>query len=279
MSVVTVIDFLNRVLTPVFDLVCWPFRTVAPIWAMTVISLATGIVMVWIFGKVSDQETIKRIRDHIRGNLIGVRLYQHDIGVVIRLQRRIFGDTFHYMRLALVPMVVLLVPVVLIMTQLSLRFEARPLLPGEAVIVKAYVRDIGSLDKNVTLEVGNGVSVETRGVRIPSTREIAWRIRAESSGEHVMVIRVGEDAIDTHLVVGDQWGAVSQRRTGRGMWDTLTYPGEPPIPSSHPVEAVEIVYPSLDLSVFGLAVNWVVAFFGLSMVFGFAFKDMLGVEV
>lgn len=276
---VTVIDFLNRVLTPAFDLVCWPFRTVPPIWAMTMISLASGVVMVWIFGKVSDQETIRRIREHIRGNLIGVRLFQSDIGVVLRLQRRILGDTFRYMRLAVVPMVVLLVPVVLIMTQLNLRFSARPLLPGEAVIVKAYLRDVGSLDKNVTLEVGDGVSVETRGVRVPSTREVAWRIRAESSGEHVMVIRVGEDAIDTHLVAGDQWGAVPQRRTGRGMWDTLLYPGEPPIPSSHPVEAVEIVYPALDLSSFGLAVNWLVAFFVLSLAFGFAFKDMLGVEV
>ena len=276
---VTLIDFLNRILTPVFDLVCWPFRTVQPIWAMTVISLVSGIVMVWIFGKISDQEKIRRLREHIRGNLIGVRLFQSDIGVVLRLQRRIFGDTFRYMRLAVVPMVVLLVPVVLIMTQLSLRFVARPLLPGEAVIVKAYLRDVGSLDKNVTLETGDGVSVETQGVRVPSTREVAWRIRAESSGEHVMVIRVGEDAIDTHLVAGDQWGPVPQRRTGRGMWDTLLYPGEPPIPSSHPIEAVEIVYPALDLNVFGLTVNWLVAFFVLSIAFGFAFKDMLGVEV
>ena len=276
---VTLIDSLNRVLTPVFDLVCWPFRTVPPIWAMTVISLASGVVMVWIFGKISDQGEIRRIREHIRGNLIGVRLFQSDIGVVLRLQRRIFGDTFRYMRLAVVPMVVLLVPVVLIMTQLNLRFSARPLLPGEPVIVKAYLRDVGSLDKNVTLEVGDGVSVETRGVRVPSTREIAWRIRAESSGEHVMVIRVGEDAIETHLLAGDQWGPVPQRRTGRGMWDTLLYPGEPPIPRGHPVEAVEIVYPALDLSAFGLAVNWLVAFFVLSLAFGFAFKDILGVEV
>ena len=276
---VTVVDLLNRALTPVFDLVCWPFRAFAPIWAMTVISLVSGVVMVWIFGKVSDQETIKRVREHIRGNLIGVRLFQSDIGVVLRLQRRIFHDTFRYMRLALVPMVVLLVPVVLIMTQLNLRFSARPLLPGEPVLVKVYVRDDGILGGDVTLEVGDGVSVETRGVRVPSTREVAWRVRAESDGEHVMIVRVGAETIETRLVAGNEWGAVPRRRTGRGMWDTLLYPGEPPIPSRHPVEAVEIVYPTLDLNAFGLSVNWLVAFFVLSIAFGFAFKDMLGVEV
>ena len=276
---VALIDVINRVLTPAFDVVCWPFLTIPPMWAMAVISLGSGIVMVWIFGKVSDQDTIKQVRDHIRGNLIGVRLFQSDIGVVIRLQRRIFGDTFHYMRLALVPMVVLLVPVVLIMTQLNLRFAARPILPGEPVIVKAYLRDVGSLDEAVTLEVSDGLSLETRGVRVPSTREVAWRIRAAAPGEHVMVVRVGEDTLETHLVAGTQWGAIPQRRTGRGAWDTLLYPGEPPIPGRHPIEAVEIVYPALDLSVFGLSTNWLVAFFILSLAFGFAFKGVLGVEV
>ena len=109
---VLVVDLLNRALTPLFDILCWPFLAVAPIWAMTLISLVSGVAMVWIFGKVSDQTTIKRLRENIRGNLIGVRLFQSDIGVVVRLQRRIFGDTFRYMRYALVPMVVLLVPVV-----------------------------------------------------------------------------------------------------------------------------------------------------------------------
>ncbi len=276
---VTVIDFTNRALTPIFDLVCWPFLALPPIWAMTAISLVSGIVMVWIFGKVSDQKTIKQVRERIRGNLIGVRLFQSDIGVVLQLQRRIFGDTFSYMRYALVPMVVLLVPVVLIMTQLNLRFAARPLEPGESALIKAYVRDAGVLDGEVGLEVPDGMTVETAAVRIPSAREVAWRVRVETGGGHRMRVRVGGRVLETQLIAGDQWGAVPQRRTGRGMWDTLLYPGQPPIPSDHPVEAVDIIYPPLELGVLGWSLNWLVAFFVLSLAFGFAFKGALGVEV
>ena len=276
---VTVIDITNRVLTPIFDLVCWPFLALPPIWAMTAISLVSGVVMVWIFGKVSDQDTIKRVREQIRGNLIGVRLFQSDIGIVLRLQRRIFGDTFRYMRYALVPMVVLLIPVVLIMTQLNLRFAARPLEPGEPALIKAYVRDSAVLEGEVSLDVPDGITVETPGVRIPSTREVAWRVRVNASGDHRLRVRVGDQTVETRLIAGDQWGAVPQRRTGRGMFDTLLYPGEPPIPGNHPVEAVEIVYPPLELGIFGWSVNWLVAFFVLSLAFGFAFKDLLGVEV
>ncbi len=276
---VTVVDFLNRLLTPLFDLVCWPFLAFAPIWAMTAISLVTGVAMVWVFGKVSDQTTIKSIRETIRGNLIAVRLFQSDIGVMLRLQRRIFGDTFRYMRYALVPMVVLLVPVVLIMTQLNLRFAARPLEPGEPTLVKAYVRDAAVLEGDVSLEVGDGVVVETKGVRIPATQEVVWRVRADEGGIHPVVVRLGTETLETRIIAGDGWGAVPQRRTGRGMLDTMLYPGESPIARTHMVEAVEIAYPPLELGVFGWKVDWLVAFFVLSMGFGFAFKNALGVEV
>ena len=276
---VAVIDFANRALTWLFDLACWPFLALPPIWAMTAISLVSGVVMVWIFGKVSDQKTIKQVRERIRGNLIGVRLFQSDIGVVLQLQRRIFGDTFNYMRYALAPMVVLLVPVVLIMTQLNLRFAARPFEPGESALVKVHVRDTSLLDGELGLEVPDGMTVETAAVRIPSTREVAWRVRVETRGGHRIKVRVGGRELETRLMAGDYRGAVPQRRTGRGMWDTLLYPGEPPIPGAHPVEAVEIIYPPLELGAFGWSLNWLVAFFVLSLAFGFAFKGVLGVEV
>ena len=127
----TLVHVLHVVTTPIFEVITWPFRSLAPVWALTAISAGAGIFLVWLFGKTSDQEQMKAVRDRIRGNLIGVRLFQHDIGVVLGLQRRIFADTFGFMRLALVPLLVMLVPVVLIMTQLALRFDVRPLSPGD----------------------------------------------------------------------------------------------------------------------------------------------------
>ena len=56
------------------------------------------------------------------------------------------------------------------------------------------------------------------------------------------------------------------------------YPGEPPI-SSGAIESVVIGYPPLDLSLFGWSVNWLVLFFILSLVSGFAFRGVLGVEI
>ena len=219
----TLAQAINATLTSVFDIICWPLQALDPIWAMVVISLVVGLLMVWIFGKISNQDAIKLIRDRIRGNLIGVRLFQNNVRVVLGLQATIMRDTLRFMTHALGPMLVLLVPLVLVvMTQLNLRFSARPLRPGEHALVKVQVRDAAVLRGRVHLEPPDGLTVDTPAVRIPSGREVAWRIRAGEPGWHSLVVQIGDESIRKELVVGNGWAAVSELRTGRSLWDILT---------------------------------------------------------
>lgn len=273
------IDLLNRILTTTFDLVCRPFQMLSPIWALTAISFVTGVAMVWVFGRISNQDAIREIRDRIRGNLIGVRLYRHEVGVMLRLQGRIFRDTAAYMKHSVLPMLLLIVPVIFIMAQLNLRFAVRPLAVGEPAIVKAFVRDAALLDRSVALDASSGVRIETPPVRISSAREVAWRIRAVEPGRHDVTVRVGNETVETVIVAGPGWGPVPQRRTGRGAIDVLLYPGERAIAATLPVEAIEIGYPALQMEAFSLPVDWLIGFFVLSLAFGYLLKGALGVEL
>ena len=275
----TLVNLIHSALTPIFDVVCRPFLALPPIWALAVISCVSGVLLVWVFGRTSDQARIHEVRDRIRGNLLGVRLFQRDITVVLRLQRRIFADTFRFLRLAVVPMLIVLAPVLLIMTQLNLRFAAAPIEPGGSAVVTAFVRDATALDRPIFLDAPDGVTVETPPVRIRAAREIAWRIRVDRPGVHTLRVRVGDETIEKQIAGGAGWGPVPQRRTGRGALDTLLYPGEPPIPSGHGVEAVEVRYPPLEIAAAGMQVDWLVGFLVLSMAFGFASKGLLGVEI
>jgi hypothetical protein len=270
----------NKILTTLFDLFFRPFQPFDPIWALAVISLVAGVLMLWLFGKVSDQETIRAVRDNIRGNLIGVRLFGDDIGLLFLLQGRVMRQTLTYLRHALIPILVMIVPVMFILIQMNLRFAQRPLEPGESSIVKVKLRDPALISEGLTLETPPGVKLETPAVRVPSIMEVSWRIRAEQSGRHKLLVKAaGGDALEKELVVGEGWGKVSTLRTGKSIIDKLLYPGEPPIPSSSPVQSIELVYPPLDISAFGWNLNWIFLFFVLSLVFGYAFKGVLGVEI
>lgn len=273
------VTLLNLGMTKAFDLFCLPFLRFAPMWAMLVISLLAGVLMLWIFGKVSNQAAIKVIREKIRGNLIGVRLFQNDIGVVLGLQSRIILDTLNYMRYSLVPMLILMGPMIMIMTQLNLRFSVAPLPVGGQALVNVTVADAEILADRLTIEVPEGVVVETPGVHVASLGEVSWRIRAEAPGVYSLLFRAGDQVEEKELIVGEDWRAVSAVRTGKGFVDSILWPGEAPLASDSFLRSAEIHYPELDLSFFGWTVNWLIAFFILSIAFGFAFKDLLGVEI
>jgi len=270
---------INLVMTRLLDLVVWPFKTLDPIWALLVVSLLAGVLMLWLFGKTSNQERIRTVRDWIRGNMMAIRLYGDDLGVLFKLQARILRATLTYMRLALVPMLVLIVPTLLILIQLNLRFASSPLVPGESTVVKVTLRDGSATSAPVELEVPDGVTIETEAVRIESLGQLAWRIRGETSGRHTLLVKTGEETLEKELVVGRRWGAVSEKRTGEGFLDSLLYPGEPPIGSESPIRAVEVQYSALPLAIFGFELHWLLVFFIASIAFGFAFKRALGVEI
>ena len=51
---VTVVDLIHRTLTPLFDLLCWPFLGLPPIWAMAFVSLISGRLIDFIRVHISQ---------------------------------------------------------------------------------------------------------------------------------------------------------------------------------------------------------------------------------
>jgi uncharacterized membrane protein (DUF106 family) len=272
------VELFNKGVTGLFDLLLRPLSFLGPFWSLAVFSVVTGILMLWVYGRISNQDAIREIRDRIRGNLIAVRLFGDDLGLMFRLQGRLIRDNAVALKHVAIPLLVLFVPLVLIVIQLNLRYGAIPLEPGRAALIKVTMRNTAAIGNGVTLEAPRGVEVETRAVRIVSLREVAWRIRAQEAGDYRLVVHVGDEPVEKQLRVGDGWGPVSTLRTGKGFLDVLLYPGEPPI-RSETVESIEIRHEPLDIGLFGLSIHWLVLFFVLSVLSGFAFRRVLGVEL
>ena len=274
----TLVYFINQAMEMVFSVLLWPFRMLAPIWGLTFVSVLTGIFMVWVFGRVSNQQGISRVRDRIRGNLLGVRLYQHDVPVVLGLQGRILRDTLTYMNHSLVPMLVLLIPMLFILIQLNYSFGFRPLSTGEVTLLKATFSDPAALSQQLRLEAPDGIEVETPALRIPVLSEAAWRIRVKAPGSHAVKLWVGDKSFEKQIQGGENWGPISPLRSIH-LTDVLLYHGEEPLPASAQISSLELAYPPLSIQLFGWEVHWLVFFFLASMAAAFAFKGPMGVEL
>ena len=276
--------FVNRPLGWIFDLIVLPFRGMPPIVGLTVISLLVSVGMLIGFRAVSDQDALDAVKRRIHAGVYEIRLYKDDLRTIFAAQFGILRETMTYFRLSMVPMLWMMVPIVIIVSQLQSQYGYESLEPGQAVLVKVELTEeaaerVAATDgAGVSLEVPDGVRLETPLVWIPSLREAAWRIAAERPGEYELVVRIGEETLTKSVRVAGTTVLRSPVRPS-SLLDQLIYPAEAPLPRGSNAEAIRVGYVDAEINMFGWHTHWIIAFFILTMVFAFALAKPLGVKI
>lgn len=257
------------------------FEGWAPWWGLAVMSLVTGALLVFVFKFTSNQSELRKTKDRIKAQFLAILLFKDSFRVLIGCLVRILTSTLRYIRLSLVSMLVAMVPLVLILIQLQFWFGYAPLRTGDSAILTATLDAGVDLDQlEPSLEVPDGLEVETPAVRVPALRELNWRIRAARPGRYTVRVAVSPgDVVEKSVRVGEGMHRVAPRRHQGGFEDALLFPGEAAIPAGSVVERVDVNYRSLPHVLFGWELHWLLVFFVLSMIFGWLLKGPLKVEI
>jgi len=273
--------FFNSVIGKIFDILFLPFRGLSPWVAMIVVSFLTGLLMLFIFRHTSNQEGIRRIKNKIKAHLLELRLYKDSLAQQLTSQGKILSANFKYFSYALKPMLVMVIPVMLILIQLNLWFGSRSLDIGDEALVKVKLMEgINPLQTDIRLEVPPGIAVETPPLRIEDEREIDWRLRATEKGVYNILFRYQDETFTKSVAVGqNRLSKIAALKPGKGLLEQAFNPGEKPLPKNAPIESAENTYPGQRMNLFGWRIHWLIAYFGLSIVFGFAFRGVFKVEI
>ncbi len=271
----------NLIFGKIFDFIFFAFRSLNPWAGMVVISFLTGIFMLIIYRYTSNQDGIKRIKNKIKAHLLELRLYKDSLRTTFQAQGNLFLSTFKYMSLNLVPLLFMIVPIILILIQCNFWFGYESLEVGETALLKVKLtKEMNVLDVDVSVEPAAGVVLETPPLRIEEEKEIDYRIRAKEKGFHDLTININDQKIVKKVSVeGKPLAKISPIKVQRSFLDELLYPMEPPIGKDVPVESVELAYPLKYMNFFGWNMHWIIAYFILSIIFGFAFKGVFKVEL
>jgi len=272
---------LNSVLDKLFDILFLPFRNMSPWVGMVLISLLTSFLMLFIFRHTSNQAGIKKAKSLIKAHLLELRLFPDDMRIQFRAQGRILLANLKYIGHNSKPMLVMIVPVLLILIQLNLWFGARSLKPGESAILKIKLSgDRFPSEIAVSVEPPPQIVIETPPLRIEDEAEIDWRVKAKETGLGRLTLVVGGETIVKDVAVGAKpLTKISTIRVGRNVLDQIFNPGERPLPSGSLVRSVELKYPAARMDLFDRRIHWLVVYFVLSIIFGFAFKGVFKVEI
>ena len=263
-------------ITSAFDLFFAPFAG-SPWLGLAAISLVTGVVALLVFRYTSSQQRIREVKSQIIAHLLEVWLYRDEMRVVVRAQVAVVRDNLKYLGYALVPLACMIVPMAALLVQADLRYGHRALAVGERAIVAVKLRPGLSLS-DVSLTAPLGIEVETPAVRMPTEGEMDWRVRATAGGSHELRLTIDGAEVTKTLVVGEQLTRLSGARVEGGVQHFLN-PGEAALPAGGPAEWIKVTYPAAELNVLGRRLHWVWAWLALSMIFGYALKGPLKVQV
>jgi hypothetical protein len=291
-----VVVWLNAVANAFGGVVLAPIA-ILPEWlSATLIAGVTGLLLLLVFKYTSNQRAIKAVRNDIKAHLLALKLFKDSTSVVLRAQGRVFLGAFRLLMLAVVPLLVMLVPVFLLLGQLALWYQHRPLRIGEdAVITVKLNGNAESSFPDVRLQPTNALEVREPGrVRVFSKREICWNITARERGYHRLVFHVDGQArkgdessskgsapfvADKELAIGDGFMQVSVQRPGWDWWEALLNPLEPPFRPDSPIRSIEIKYPGHSTwTIWGLE-PWILYWFVVAMIAALAFRRWLNVNI
>ncbi len=252
--------------------------TITPLLLVLAISIVIGLLMVIVFRYTSDQKAIGRAKDRLKAHLLAVRLFQDQLPVVMRAYGQILRGTGSYLRLAFTPFLIAILPITFLIVQLDRYFGWMPLRPAQTFLVEARIEDPAAANE-VEVQLPPELVSSAPAVHIPRDKEVVWRLVAQREGQYDIHIAAAGQTVSKQVVVSPRLARVSPARIRGKFWERIFTSGEPALAENSPIESIAITYPPRAINFAGMEWNWIVLFFVVSLIAGFIFKSVLGIQV
>jgi uncharacterized membrane protein (DUF106 family) len=266
----------------------------SPLSIVIIVSVVIGLLMVVLFGYTSDQKAIGIAKDQLKAHLLAVRLYRDQIPVVMGSYGKILRGTGRYLKLAFKPLLYVIIPITLLMVQIDRYLGQTPLPENTPFLLTVHLAktpggfakigdesrdDVHDALNDVRLELPPEITMTAPPVHIPASNDIVWRLAGSKEGKsEIKIAAAGQSATKT-VCVGTDLPRISTIRLRGQFWERMFSSAEPALPENSPIESISINYPDRDIQIAGYGMNWIWLFFILSMVAGFIFKELLGIQI
>jgi hypothetical protein len=254
------------------------FLFTSPLAIVIVLSVVIGLLMVVLFGYASNQKAIKIAKDQLKAHLLAVRLFQDQLHVVVGSYGRILRGTGRYLKLAFMPLLYVIIPITFLIVQLDRYLGSTPVPANTPFLLTVHAAGT-ELPNDMSLETPPEISATAPPIHIPADREVVWRLVGTKEGKYELKITSGGQTVGKIVCVGNDLVRISPLRLRGHFWQRLFSSAEPALPESSAVDSIAVNYPERNIEIAGYEINWIWLFFILSMIAGFIFKEILGIQV
>ena len=250
----------------------------SPLAIVVWLSIVIGLVMVVLFGYTSDQKGIKIAKDRLKAHLLAVRLYRDQLHVVMGSYGKVLGGTGRYLKLAFMPLLYVIIPITFLIIQVDRYLGSTPVPVNTPFLMTVHASNSDALN-SAALDLPPEVTMTAPPVHIAAENTVVWRLQAEKAGHYEVKVSAGGQSVTKKVCAGTDLARISPVRLRGQFWDRLFSSAEPAISAEIPIDSIAVNYPDRNIEIAGYGVNWIVLFFVLSMIAGFAFKEILGIQI
>jgi uncharacterized membrane protein (DUF106 family) len=253
----------------------------SPLAIVIALSVVIGLLMIVLFGYTSDQKAIAIAKDQLKAHLLAVRLYRDQLHVVMGSYGKVLRGTGRYLKLAFKPLLYVIIPITLMIVWLDRSLGLTAIQTNTPFLLTARVNNADALD-NISIDLPPGITATAPPVHVAADNEVVWRLVASQDGEYDVKIKTaGGQSVTKTVRVTSRLAQLSPERLRDHFWERIFSSGESALPGNSVVESIAVNYPerNIPLGIAGYEMNWIWLFFILSMIAGFIFKELLGIEV
>jgi uncharacterized membrane protein (DUF106 family) len=259
----------------------------SPLAIVIALSLIVGLLMVILFGYTSDQKAIGKAKDQLKAHLLAVRLYRDQIPVVMGSYGKILRGTGRYLKLAFKPLLYVIIPITLLMVQVDRYLGATPIPPNAPFLLTVHLAAStteSASTNDATLDLPPEIATTAPPVHVAADNEIVWRLVGSKEGKYEVKVAAGQTAgvaatVTKTVCVGTDLPRISTVRLRGHFWQRMFSSAELALPESSPIDSISVNYSDRNIEIAGYGMNWIWLFFILSMIAGFVFKELLGIQI
>lgn len=222
-----------------------PLELLPGISGGVIVAVVSGILILLAFKYTSNQSAVRETRDGIKAELLALSLFRDSLSVNFHSQLQILLGAFRLMMLSLIPVIWMIIPVTLTISQLSLWWQARPVRIGEDFVVTVALNSqTGKSWPKIALQASPTINITNGPYRIRSRNEICWQLHADTAGYHQLKFDIDGVLAEKELAVGSGVMRLSLQKPGWGVTEILQHPAESPFERNSPLKSIGVQYPS-----------------------------------
>jgi hypothetical protein len=254
---------------------CTPLDWVSPLVGLTLFSIASGALMLWVVGKTTPQRWLRRSRDQMIASVYEVRLYLDSPRRMLAAQGRLLVFSMAYTACLLPAFVALGPPLLLLYAPLELRYGVAPLATGEPALVKVTLAP-GAPGEALRAEAATaGLRVTAPPVLVEDERRAYLRLAVDQPGDHRLTLRLHDRTWDKQVSAGAD--ALPSPERASGLAALISLGTEPPLDAEDGIEGIEIAHEARVGSWLGLDMPWWLYWLGVATIAALALRRPLGV--